>query len=343
MNIDLTEKFQAQSSHYSGAQQTLHCIIIEGEGVLKYVYHLPDDTNHDSIMTFTIIQDIIQKYPCVTKDGCLVLHSDNASSQYKCKYTFYKMQELARENNLVECWFYGEPGHGKGTIDAMPSFGCKTPMRKKVMWNVIWFEKAEDMVVFLKDQFKNDETKEHYYIDAEVVAEERKKPRSTFCIKGNRKMHLIAVSPGGEVFTMLHYRDEAYVLNLSFFDKPQVKTIVNMELENNGEEEEDSDSDEIMTANRNDYLHEVIEPGTFVALRCPVNSLELFFVVEALAKDAAFEEKLDDNGHCVLKGEKYFEVHYLEKRFGGRQTEYVEYTRSILVKCSCVSWNLGLI
>ena len=30
MNIDLTEKVQAQSGHYSGAQQTCHCMIIKG-------------------------------------------------------------------------------------------------------------------------------------------------------------------------------------------------------------------------------------------------------------------------------------------------------------------------
>ena len=70
MNIDMTQKVQAQSSHYSGAQQTCHCIIIKNNyAMTHYVYHISDDTNHDSVMTFTIIRDIIEKYPEVTKDG----------------------------------------------------------------------------------------------------------------------------------------------------------------------------------------------------------------------------------------------------------------------------------
>ena len=84
-------------------------------------------------MTFAIIKDAIQKYPEIVIDGCLVLHSDNAASQYNCKYTFHETKNIASEQNIIVCWFYGEPGHGKGTIDAMSSFGCKTPMRKEIV------------------------------------------------------------------------------------------------------------------------------------------------------------------------------------------------------------------
>ena len=127
MNIELTEKKQAQSGHYSGSQQSCHCIIIKhGTEFVKYVYHLSEDTIHDSVMTFEIIRDIIQRYPYVLNDGYLILHSDNASSQYKCKFTFFETIELAKEHGITVCWFYGEPGHGKGTIDAMSAFGCKT-------------------------------------------------------------------------------------------------------------------------------------------------------------------------------------------------------------------------
>ena len=60
LNIEFTEKIQAQSAHYSGRQQTCHCSLIEGPTGKMYVYHLSDDTNHDSIMTFTIIRDLIK-------------------------------------------------------------------------------------------------------------------------------------------------------------------------------------------------------------------------------------------------------------------------------------------
>ena len=67
----------------------------------------------------------------VTKDGCLVLRSDNCSCQYNCHYTFFKMRELAIKKKITVAWFYGDSGHGKGTIDSMSSFGCKSPMRER--------------------------------------------------------------------------------------------------------------------------------------------------------------------------------------------------------------------
>ena len=60
MNIKLTEKNQVQSAHFSGKQQTLHDSLIQDEdGNFDYIYHLSDDTNHDSVLTIKIIEDII--------------------------------------------------------------------------------------------------------------------------------------------------------------------------------------------------------------------------------------------------------------------------------------------
>ena len=118
VNIEFTEKIQAQSAHYSGRQQTCHCSLIEGPTGKMYVYHLSDDTNHNSIMTFTIIRDLIERYPAIITDERLVLHSDNASSQYKCRYTFYEMRKIGHGKLAMEtvAWFYGDPGHGKGNV-----------------------------------------------------------------------------------------------------------------------------------------------------------------------------------------------------------------------------------
>ena len=101
--------------------------------------------------------------------------------------------------------------------------------------------------------------------------------------------------------------------------------------ENDVEDENDSDNDDeniidegdIIT-NRNTYLY-VIETGTFVAMRCPTNSLELLFLGEVLSKDVALTDKMDQNGHCVLKGDKFIEVHYLERDKG---KHYIQYKRS---------------
>ena len=60
-NIKLVEKDQVQSAHFSGKQQTLHDTLIVCNGKNKYVYHLSDDTNHDSVMTKEILQRVIQR------------------------------------------------------------------------------------------------------------------------------------------------------------------------------------------------------------------------------------------------------------------------------------------
>ena len=93
------------------------------------VFHLSDDTNHDSIFTFHVIEDIIQKHPEVIEKGVLVVHSDNCEEQYKNKKTFYKMKKLAEKYEIIVCWCYGVPGHGRGLVDAMSSFGCKQPLK----------------------------------------------------------------------------------------------------------------------------------------------------------------------------------------------------------------------
>ena len=65
-NIKLTPKNEVQSSHFSGRQHTLHCCVLfnsNEEGDHKFIYHLSNDTNHDSIMTGSILEDILDRHP----------------------------------------------------------------------------------------------------------------------------------------------------------------------------------------------------------------------------------------------------------------------------------------
>ena len=160
-NISLTEKCQVQSTHFLGKQHTLHNTIIQSprNGEKKYVYHLPDDTNHDSIMTFEIIKDIITKHPEIIELKQLLWHSDNCQDQYKCKYTFQKMKELAKMYKIDIVWFYGEPRHDRGLVDAMSSFGCKQQLREEIVTYDNFFNTAEEMIKFLNDYFRNDNKK----------------------------------------------------------------------------------------------------------------------------------------------------------------------------------------
>ena len=71
-NVKLTEKNQAQSANFSGRQQTLHDSLIQFPGdEFLYIYHLSDDTNHDSVMTQEIIEEIIFNHPEIIEAGKL--------------------------------------------------------------------------------------------------------------------------------------------------------------------------------------------------------------------------------------------------------------------------------
>ena len=143
-NIAFNKKKQVQSAHFSGRHHTLHNTIIQGpDAKILYVYHLSDDTNHDSVMTFHIIRDILKHHPEIIEKGVLVLCSDNCQEQYKCKFTFYEMK-LATEFGINIIWFYGEPGHGRGLVDAMSSFGCKQHLCHEIVTNDSWFQNAEE-------------------------------------------------------------------------------------------------------------------------------------------------------------------------------------------------------
>ena len=74
-NIAFTPKFEVQSSHFSGKQHTLHCTIIKDpkDGKVSYLYHLSEDTNHDSVMIFSILEDLVENHPEIISTGTLVL------------------------------------------------------------------------------------------------------------------------------------------------------------------------------------------------------------------------------------------------------------------------------
>ena len=140
-NLALRPKFEVQSAHFSGKQHTLHCAIAEPFEI-KYHYHLSDDTKHDSVFVDHVLRDLIVKYNISNED--LWIQSDNASSQYKNKHYFGLLQTLADEFNLRIIRTYGAAGHGKGTIDAMSSFGVKNILRKDIVTHVFF------LIVLLK-------------------------------------------------------------------------------------------------------------------------------------------------------------------------------------------------
>ena len=101
--IALVPKFETQSNHFSWRQQTLNCTIKQ-DGIIEYLYHLSDDTNHDSVLTLTILCNIIDKH-----------RSDNCTGG---------LRRITPKEDINIVWFYGIPGHGRGLVGACPPSGA---------------------------------------------------------------------------------------------------------------------------------------------------------------------------------------------------------------------------
>ena len=75
------------------------------------MYHLSDDTTHDSAFTKEVLSDVIEKHPEIIASAKLILSSDNCSAQYKSRYVFKVMIDLAAKYNCEIYWFYVKAGH----------------------------------------------------------------------------------------------------------------------------------------------------------------------------------------------------------------------------------------
>ena len=88
-------------------------------------------------------------------------------------------------------------------------------------------------------------------------------------------------------------------------------SLIEMRIDENDENEDESEPTEL-------HLHqitvfEIIEPGTFIRMKSPPNTIEPFFIAEILWKGTAKEDLHNENGHIFLEGEIYAEINYLEK------------------------------
>ena len=147
------------NQHISGKQQILHNAIIRSPNSDRtYVYHVSNDTNHDAILTFAILEDIILKllykvFWCYNL--IIVQYSTNVKP-------FLQNGLLAKKYGNRIVWFYGTAGHGKGLINAVSSFGCKSALQHAILATDTWFVSSAEILTFLKEHFKNDKNKEYH-------------------------------------------------------------------------------------------------------------------------------------------------------------------------------------
>ena len=330
-NIKLAPKNEVQTAHFSGKQQTLHCTVhfkSNAEKDHEFIYHLSDDTTHDSVMTIAIIEDLLEKCPDIVKGGILIIRSDNSSTQFKSRFVFAELEKIAKKYGISIFWFYGAAGHGRGLVDAMSSFGCKGPLRKSIITSAdeVFFNNAEEMHSFLCTHFSDDITKRYFLVDPEKNATKRrvpKKDRPQNPIPGSSKLHLVAVTPDGEWLTRhyLHLHDDE-VMNL----KIDGSDIAEVDGDYSAEAVEGEDDPQVIIdrAAFNGAKFEFLTPGSYVALYSG-GQFEQFYLVEVIDKGISETNMEDDHGHIIPANHHFIIGSYYEK--DQEKRDYVKYKK----------------
>ena len=63
---------------------------------------------------------------------------------------------MAMKYSKTIIWYYGTPGHGKGAVDGMSSFGMKEPMRNAIIQSDWYFSNTSDILRLLMQKFAAD-------------------------------------------------------------------------------------------------------------------------------------------------------------------------------------------
>ena len=222
------------------------------------------------------------------------------------------MLRLAKKHKIQITWFFGEADHGRGLIDSMAWFGCKAPIQHAIVANDNWYATAEEMCTFLKKCFIDDDSKYHFVVDPKTTAAIRENARKEHKIKGCRSSHVIVFTAGGDVFTRKVIDGSKEMMELKFDES-----------NNSSYNDDDSDDEEQQEGPEDvtyiDIIHAPgiyaeIKEGSFVGIRAPAGSQDLFYVVEVIEKGIASEHMSNDlDNHCILKGQHYLIGCWLER------------------------------
>lgn len=328
-NLQLTPKFEPQSAHFNKVSSSLHCTVAhgindDGHYFNSYLYHFSDETKHDSAFTFSVIDDIIERYPEIT---IYRFKSDNCSTQYKSKYVFNGYKTLAVKHQKVFLVYFGVSGHGKGLVDAMSGFGVKGPLSQSILQENKMFYNSSEMINFLKDKKAEKDYWHYIEIDPETIRKKRE-VSDKFKINGCKKLHMIAFHPDGKVLGKCEICSCKKCLKGYFLDcKVEVGKSFKPETSNEDSDDETDESDEELEADedlgsdeelesdelpRNTYF-DIITEGSFVAIYSFVDVTELFYICKVLEKKVAADDIKDDFHHLIKRGQNFIIGHYLEQ------------------------------
>ena len=93
-------KYEPQSLHWAHEQISIHSGIIKSEGEKQYHPYLSEDKKHDQHFVHAVLQQMLQEVD-FTCSECVVIESDNCTSQYKSSSHFHSIQQLANGHVII--------------------------------------------------------------------------------------------------------------------------------------------------------------------------------------------------------------------------------------------------
>ena len=123
------------------------------------------------------------------KNEAVIIKSDNAPTQYKNKYAFESLQEQSGKFNVVILRIYGAARHGKGLIDSMSSFGCKSILRRDMIGKGVWFSSSEEILEYLS--LRGDGRMRYMVVEPAELDKERLRKVLGLGLKGCMSMYLV--------------------------------------------------------------------------------------------------------------------------------------------------------
>lgn len=119
-NYTVSHQDEIQSAHWKQRQITVYTVMLYHRHTIISRVIASDCRDHEkrSVAAFTAstLESIKRELPTVTN---VVIWTDGPSSQYKNKFIFVLVAELAKVYNLQLSWNYFATSHGKGPNDAL--------------------------------------------------------------------------------------------------------------------------------------------------------------------------------------------------------------------------------
>ena len=326
-NLSGTPKYEPQDAHFSKKQFTLHCTVGYTKLGIEYLYHISNDTIHDSHHTFAVVEHIL--YRSYKDSKIFRFKSDNCPTQYKCCNVFSKWRRLSTAYQKVIIVYYGISGHGKGLVDAMSSFGVKATLQKAIVQKDFFFNEASDIKTYLQTEMVDSTNKHYYEIEEDSLVERRSNDNEQLKIDNCMKKHMFAYFPDGTIQVKENLCSCKDCIEGKFTNcKIEKGVLIGEEQMEDGDNEvnddegntpdEDCDNDnEDFEVNdlirREESIFSCIIEGSYVAVYSDTNANEIFYVCKVNELKIADEDMIDEFEHSVSKGSRYLSCNYLEK------------------------------